>query len=400
MNLKNYNDYKNKDEDERLATSIAIADGIMGFPNRDTALYPIKHPESFRILFTYITPNNALPNADTQFGYVDSFFTGFDELIDNNSYDHNIELIVDSIDIFGLGFSLQYIANGFNIYGGLTLPDFTRLSTFFHKMYDFNPSTRVTDIDILLNEYENVLLEIGVLTRLNKSFQNNILTNGSPEIIRQSIVDEKSPAQHLSQHLSQELQEFAYEDPIYISVKCPEDKEFNPKTKRCVKKCPENYERNADFKCKSKTKKYRVEKQFKKVDKQFKRIDQSRPAQQSHSVQQKIKICGADKELNPKTNRCVKNCQANYERDANFNCKSKTKKNRLVQQSRLIQQLRLAEQSRSSQQSRSAQQKIKICDYNKELNPKTNRCIKNCPANYERDFEFKCKSNKKSKKIM
>ena len=30
---------------------------------------------------------------------------------------------------------------------------------------------------------------------------------------------------------------------------CPPDKELNPKSNRCVKKCDEGYERNENFKC-------------------------------------------------------------------------------------------------------------------------------------------------------
>jgi hypothetical protein len=46
-------------------------------------------------------------------------------------------------------------------------------------MYDFNPLKRITDLDELLNEYEQVLSENGVLTRLNKGFINNTLTLSS-----------------------------------------------------------------------------------------------------------------------------------------------------------------------------------------------------------------------------
>jgi hypothetical protein len=31
--------------------------------------------------------------------------------------------------------------------------------------------------------------------------------------------------------------------------KCDKDKELNPKTNRCNKKCEDGYERNNDFKC-------------------------------------------------------------------------------------------------------------------------------------------------------
>jgi hypothetical protein len=44
-------------------------------------------------------------------------------------------------------------------------------------MYDFNPETREINIDNLLNEYETILQETGILTRLQKTFENNNLIN-------------------------------------------------------------------------------------------------------------------------------------------------------------------------------------------------------------------------------
>ena len=40
-------------------------------------------------------------------------------------------------------------------------------------------------------------------------------------------------------------------------------------------------------------------------------------------------------------------------------------------------------------------QKKKECGENKELNPKTNRCVNKCKSGYVRDADFKCKKNKK-----
>jgi hypothetical protein len=95
-------------------------------------------------------------------------------------------------------------------------------------MYDFNPSTRVINIDILLNEYENILLEIGVLTRLKKSFKNNNIVNKSPaphSIMSISKIDEKSQPKHLSV----ELQNFADKDPI------TKEQQVTKKYKKCIK---------------------------------------------------------------------------------------------------------------------------------------------------------------------
>lgn len=215
----------------------------------------IKKPEAFKILFAYLDINNHVPDAATQYGYISSFFDGFNTLVLNESYDDILNNTTDSIDVFGLGFTLQFMANCFKRHKIISLEDYTRLSTFFHKMYDFNPETRTIDIDLLLNEYENILLEIGVLTRLNKKFKNNLLVNNT---YTDSISSENSD----STILSHELNDFANKDVIKntkILTKCDKiNKELNPFTKRCVKKCLPGFERSHKFTRCRKTKKART----------------------------------------------------------------------------------------------------------------------------------------------
>jgi len=137
-------------------------------------------------------------------------------------------------------------------------------------MYDFNPLNRIIDVDALLNEYENILLEIGVLTRLKKSFQNNILVNkppAPPAIMEQAKKDETSASNSKSEskHLSAELQELANKDATEISneiatelvIRCSEGKELNPKTNRCNNECKPGFSRDSNFKCHSKKKRTR-----------------------------------------------------------------------------------------------------------------------------------------------
>ena len=221
--------------------------------SKNTLDLPIKKPEAFSILFTYLNITNTVPDAATKYGYINSFFDGFDELTDNQTYNDILNNTTDSIDVFGLGFTLQFMANCFKRLNVISLEDYTRLSTFFHKMYDFNPVTRVIDIDLLLNEYENILLEIGILIRLGKSFENHVLVNKPPAptiIMKQAKSEEHSAPEQLSA----KLEEIANKDATEIIVRCPEEKEFNPITQRCVKKCKHGFSRNKDFKCR-KTKK-------------------------------------------------------------------------------------------------------------------------------------------------
>jgi serine/threonine protein kinase len=310
MNKANYDNYKKRKPAERVVFKNELIKLIMTKTSTNKLNLPIHNPQSFRILFTYLNPDNTVPNAATQFGYIASFFDGINNIINNERYTTVLEHITDSIDVFGLGFTLQFMANCFKRLNALSLEDFTRLTTFFHKMYDFNPLTRIVDIDVLLNEYENILLEIGILTRLGKSFENNKLVNKNPAppvIMAESKRDEKTTPQHLSHA----LQEFANKDPLEVPIhskltkRCSSDKELNPTTKRCVNKCKEGYKRNEKFKC------YSVTKKTKKIK----------------SVHSKsAKICSSDKELNPTTKRCVNKCKEGYKRNDSFKCYSVTKK--------------------------------------------------------------------------
>jgi hypothetical protein len=85
-------------------------------------------------------------------------------------------------------------------------------------------------------------------------------------------------------------------------IPCPEDKERNPKTGRCVAKCKPGYTRDADFKC-IKIRQPRIV------------IDKATVA------------CPEGKERNPKTRRCVAKCKPGYMRDGEFKCvKNRTQK--------------------------------------------------------------------------
>ncbi len=308
MNKGQYTKYKKSNSDERTFWKNSLGKLIVADSKTNSLDLPINNPDSFSILFTYLNPDKTVPTAATQYGYINTFFDGFNEMIEKNDYDSVLNNIADSIDVFGLGFTLQFMANCFKRLNALSLEYFVRLSTFFHKMYDFNPINRVINIDNLLNEYEHILLEIGILTRLGKSFENNILVNKPPapqKIITETKIDEKTPPQYLSS----DLQEFANNDPFIISVKCSEGKEFNPITKRCVKKCKEGYKRNEKFKC-------RVI-----VNRTRKKSESSHTFTKTKT----IKSCSSDKELNPRTNRCVKKCKEGFLRNEKYQCRKKVK---------------------------------------------------------------------------
>jgi len=307
MNKKQFINYKDQKQVGRVNWKNSLSELIVTNSKSNPLNLPIYNPESFSILFSYLNPDNTIPNVSTQYGYINSFFDGFNNMIERDNYDKVLNYITDSIDVFGLGFTLQFMANCFKRLNAISLEDFTRLSSFFSKMWDFNPMNRVININNLLNEYENILLEIGILTRLEKSFENNKLINkppAPPVIMTEAKIEEKSG----SQNLSATLQEFANKDPIIISLKGLKNKEIPPLTKKYVTRCKNGYESDYKFGC-SDTKKTRKIKTFR--TKSFRT--------------KSVKICFSDKELNPKTNRCVKKCQNGYLRNKKFQCRNASK---------------------------------------------------------------------------
>ena len=96
------------------------------------------------------------------------------------------------------------------------------------------------------------------------------------------------------------------------------------------------------------------------------------------------------KELNPKTNRCVKKCKVDEKRDGN-----KCKKSKKASLGPKTKKASLGPKTKKASQG----QNINKCtSQDKFLNPKTNRCVKKCKVDEERDIHFKCIKINKNKK--
>lgn len=253
MNKRFYDYYKNTSNSLSRFRNVFVKMIINGEPN--TYGIPLKRPDTFHLLFSYIEPKGKKQTNVSQFAYIDDFFKGFDKYVKNYTYDEYLDQATKSIDIFGLGFSLQYILNCFKKNKAIDNDFYTKASSLFGKMYDFNPLSRELDIENLLNEYENILLETGILTRLNKHFVDH-------EVVDKSLIpDEMKKHQLLTDITSKDLEKDATLNVIELEKleqRCPEGKERNPITSRCNKVCKDGYTRNEEFKCRKTTRKRRV----------------------------------------------------------------------------------------------------------------------------------------------
>jgi len=156
-------------------------------------------------------------------------------------------------------------------------------------------------------------------------------------------------------------------------IPCPALKpDYNPKTKRCVKKCPAGKYRNKGFNCVS------LKKVLAKNSKNSKR-----GSKKAKPVVLVDGACPPGKERNPKTKRCVKVCAKGYKRDANFKCTYSASAHGAMAP-------RLAPVPEAK----------KVCEAGKELNPVSGRCVKVCPNGTMRNTRFKCVKVTEERKVM
>jgi serine/threonine protein kinase len=150
-----------------------IVDGIEKRHPIDIGL-SISHPDNVSHVFDFTIPPSAAGDKTKFERYaddnIDLFFQGLDELIAqaipsdfkqmqfgrkvNMTF---IKMTADAIDVYGLGFTLQYVANSFYKKGKISREFYTKCSALFETMYTFNPLTRELNVDLLRKQYEEIL---------------------------------------------------------------------------------------------------------------------------------------------------------------------------------------------------------------------------------------------------
>jgi serine/threonine protein kinase len=214
MNHDDYTKYyKGSSNGYRSLVKTELTDIIVSGDKKNTYSLDIDTPEAFNLFFSYTNLSGKDQQASAKYAILNDFFDGLDENIKKN-YDNYLETIIDSIDVYGLGFSLQYILNCFMRNNAVSSHFYNRASALFSKMYESNPEKRELDIHILLDEYEDILLETGILSRLNKSFENHRLVDSAPMpslIMRLAEKEERSRT--MNKPLSEKMESIAYLDP-------------------------------------------------------------------------------------------------------------------------------------------------------------------------------------------
>ena len=164
------------------------------------------------------------------------------------------------------------------------------MAQFMYETVKYNPwlpSSFKNVIDALLT-YNRGGKVVKILKEVNRWSNTYFFMNSAREVTNCEpvILDKVLTAYTNNLDWKKEL---AYIKPenVLVPKQCPNPNkpDYNPATKRCVKSCPPNKQRNTSFKC--------VEK----------------------------KVCPKEKpDYNPKTKRCVKSCPPNKKRNKTFKC--------------------------------------------------------------------------------
>tara|TARA_B110000503_G_C7131465_1_gene406968 strand:+ start:59 stop:667 length:609 start_codon:yes stop_codon:yes gene_type:complete len=189
-------------------------------------------------------------------------------------YDNFLKKSMETFDNFGIGFSLLSMLIRTQKFINKELAN--DLSVLFNSMVHSNVFLRPSPTEIV-TKYEQILQSHGLLDKYNMRFENHLLID-----VDDSVKEPEMP---------KAMQTFLEE----LILTCPEGKEINPTSNRCINVCKPGFERNNKFLC---------------------RKTKAQKAQKAKSS----KKCPAGKELNPKTKHCNKTCKQGYKRNSEFKC--------------------------------------------------------------------------------
>lgn len=122
----------------------------------------IKRPDSFQLLFSYLDDELEPASAQQIQVYIKDFLNGFATLVykDKLSYDDILNRIIDGIDIYSLGMTLQFVANSMFKLGAISNEYWQIVSIYCYRMWDFSLKTRTLDTETLVEEYGYMLSEL------------------------------------------------------------------------------------------------------------------------------------------------------------------------------------------------------------------------------------------------
>jgi len=158
MNRRAFNTYMKLSANQRIKEAHKWAETIIDDKTPEkSSPFP-----AFRILFAYLQLDGKEPPYSTKYEMIHSFFQGLNQV---PNYDWYLTHTLQSIDVYGLGFTLQYMLNHCFQSKRVTVDFYIQASALFRKMYTFQLMEREVRLDVLLEEYDKLLFTSEILQR-------------------------------------------------------------------------------------------------------------------------------------------------------------------------------------------------------------------------------------------
>ena len=273
-----------------------------------------KFYEHIKTFFYYALDNNT--SIEKYQSSCQNYLAGYRRTLTDNmidmGYEKFLEASVRTNDVYGLGIALNHWFHNAKKFLTPSIND--ELSTLYSKMITSDIKYRPF-IKELMKEMEEILNKNGLLEKYNKKIVDHIVIDSIEDIyptfdlppsIFEKVVkpnDKIALTDPDSCHkgMIMNIKGDCVKGKHYLSH-CPEGKERNPITRRCVIKCKPGYVRNDKFKC-------------------------IKIKQPNVVIDKTNTPCPEGKERNPKTRRCIAKCKPGYVRNDDFKCvKNKTVK--------------------------------------------------------------------------
>jgi len=277
LKKKDFTAMSKKTDSEKLQHIGKLIDEIKKYKNSSDLSNASKEANAFITFLNEVHCNDTSHYCTKTFENIMDDYLLTLKSINTKQYKKIVEKSYNTVDSYGLGLSLMYVLNRVNKFMDNEFAK--QMGELFYNMYHPNVLVRY-DIETSLSKYEQ-LMDKYVLHKKTKVFLNHKVSASSKS--KKSIMNEiKSTSLKDITMSSKKTLDTLTVDPVR---QCPEGKEMNPITKRCVNKCKPGYKRDSSFKCKK-----------------------------------EVGECPEGKERNPLTRRCVKKCKPGYVRNKKFQC--------------------------------------------------------------------------------
>jgi serine/threonine protein kinase len=163
---ENLNDEKIKTIEQDLIQLFVQSDKI-----KRSKEYKIKPSRYTHTTFRYMIDYAEISKPETIESTIKSTMDGIRSYKHSNvSFEKFVNDTVPFMDIYAFGFTMNHMLNSFYRKSAISNTQYLLYSALFKAMFHFDFTKRLMNIDIIVSKYEEILKQVGVLERLNRTF--------------------------------------------------------------------------------------------------------------------------------------------------------------------------------------------------------------------------------------